>query len=115
MKTLVVVTHPDIENSIINKRWIEELSKYPDRFVVHQLHKVYPDEKIDVDAEQKLIEQYDKVVFQCPVCWFSSTALLKKWLAEVLINRWASGSKSDYKGAGRRHARAMSGGMDDPE
>lgn len=115
MKTLVVVTHPDIENSIINKRWIEELSKYPDRFVVHQLHKVYPDEKIDVDAEQKLIEQYDKVVFQFPVYWFSSPAFLKKWLDEVLIYGWAYGSKSDYKVAGKKVALAMSVGLDEYE
>ena len=28
MKTLVIVAHPDIEKSRINKRWIEELEKY---------------------------------------------------------------------------------------
>ena len=28
MKTLVIVAHPDIEKSKINKRWIEELEKY---------------------------------------------------------------------------------------
>jgi putative NADPH-quinone reductase len=27
MKTLIIVTHPDIEKSAINKRWIEELKK----------------------------------------------------------------------------------------
>jgi len=25
MKTLIIVTHPNIEDSLINKRWIEEL------------------------------------------------------------------------------------------
>jgi putative NADPH-quinone reductase len=29
MKTLIIVTHPDIEKSAINKRWIEELKKSP--------------------------------------------------------------------------------------
>ena len=28
MKTLIIVTHPHIEDSLINKRWIEELEKY---------------------------------------------------------------------------------------
>lgn len=115
MKTLVVVTHPDIESSVINKRWIEELGKYPDRYVIHQLYKVYPDEKIDVDAEQKLIEQYDKVVFQFPVYWFSSPAFLKKWIDEVLIYGWAFGSKSEYKVSGKQVALAMSVGLDSYE
>ena len=63
MKILIIVTHPNIQDSIINQRWIEELYKYPEKFYVHQLHEVYPNEKIDVMAEQKLIEQYDKIVF----------------------------------------------------
>ncbi len=29
MKTLVIVTHPNIEQSVINKRWIAELAKSP--------------------------------------------------------------------------------------
>ena len=39
MKTLVIVTHPDIEHSIINKRWIEELRKYPEEYTIHELYK----------------------------------------------------------------------------
>jgi len=42
------------------------LLKFPDRYTVHQLHEVYPDENIDVLAEQRLIEHHDKIVFQFP-------------------------------------------------
>jgi putative NADPH-quinone reductase len=66
MKTLIIVTHPEIEKSVINKRWIEELEKYPEKYTVHQLYKAYPDGKIDVTKEQKLMESYDKIVFQFP-------------------------------------------------
>ncbi len=55
MKTLVIVIHPDIKNSVINKRWVEELNKFPDKYVVHPLYEVYPDERINVLAEQKLV------------------------------------------------------------
>ena len=48
MKTLVIVTHPDIEKSVINKKWIDELKKYPEKYTVHQLYKAYPDGKINV-------------------------------------------------------------------
>jgi len=97
MKTLVIVTHPNMESSVVNRRWIEELKKYPDDFEIHQLYKVYPDEKINVLAEQRLMENYDKIVFQFPMYWFSCPPLLKKWFDEVLIYGWAFGRKSGYK------------------
>ncbi|WP_442588413.1 NAD(P)H-dependent oxidoreductase [Pedobacter sp. AW31-3R] len=115
MKTLIIVTHPDIDHSVVNKRWIEELNKFPDKYVVHQLHEVYPDEKIDVQAEQKLMEQYDKIVFQFPFYWFSSPGFFKKWLDEVLTHGWAYGSKSGYKLSGKKVALAMSVGVDEKD
>ncbi|GHC61051.1 NAD(P)H-dependent oxidoreductase [Ulvibacter litoralis] len=110
MKTLVILIHPDIENSITNKRWIEELEKYPNKFDIHQLYKVYPDEKINVLAEQKLMEKYNKVIFQFPLYWFSSPPLLKKWFDEVLIYGWAFGSKSGYKLEHKKIGLAISAG-----
>jgi len=115
MKTLVIVTHPNIKESVINKRWVEELNKFPDKYVVHQLYEVYPNEKIDVEAEQKLVEQYDKIVFQFPLYWFSSPPLLKKWLDEVLTHGWAYGSKSGYKFGGKKVALAITAGIDKDE
>jgi putative NADPH-quinone reductase len=115
MKTLIIVIHPNIESSVINKRWIEELHKFPDQFVVHQVHKVYPDEKINVLAEQRLIEQYEKIVFQFPFYWFNCPPLFKKWLDEVLTYEWAYGSKSGYKVSGKKIALALSVGIDEQE
>ncbi|GEM50537.1 NAD(P)H oxidoreductase [Empedobacter brevis NBRC 14943 = ATCC 43319] len=115
MNTLVIVIHPDIENSAINKRWIAVLNKYPEKFYVHQLHKVYPDEKIDVSAEQKLIEAYDKIVFQFPFYWFNCPPFFKKWLDEVLTYGWAYGSGSGYKVSNKKIALAISVGIDEKE
>jgi putative NADPH-quinone reductase len=53
MKTLVIVAHPNLDTSVINKRWIEELQKYPDKYTVHELYKVYPDGNIDVEKKNK--------------------------------------------------------------
>ncbi|MET3878824.1 NAD(P)H-dependent oxidoreductase [Chitinophaga sp. OAE865] len=113
MKTLVIVVHPDMESSVINKRWVEELSRYPEKYHIHQLYKVYPDEKIDVPAEQRLIEQYDKIVFQFPFYWFSSPPLLKKWFDEVLTYGWAYGSKSGYKAGDKKIGLVISAGIDE--
>ncbi len=112
MKTLIIVTHPDIDNSAVNKRWIEELSKHPQKFDIHQLYKIYPDEKIDVLAEQHLLEQYQKIVFQFPFYWFSSPPLLKKWFDQVLTRGWAYGSKSGFRLGDKKIGLAITAGID---
>ncbi|MBE4947928.1 NAD(P)H-dependent oxidoreductase [Chryseobacterium culicis] len=113
MKTLVIVTHPDIEKSVINKKWIEELKKYPEKYKVHQLYEAYPDGKINVAEEQKLMESYDKIVFQFPFYWFSSPPLLKQWLDEVVLYGWAYGSSSGFKLAGKKMSLAVTAGIDE--
>lgn len=78
MKTLVVVSHPNIEKSRINRRWVEELKKYPE-LTVHELYKEYPNETIDVEKEKRLLLEHDRIVWQFPFYWYSSPSLLKKW------------------------------------
>lgn len=95
MKTLVIFAHPDFEKSRVNKRWIKELEKYPDEFMVHKLYSFYPDEKIDVKKEQKLVEEHGNIILQFPLYWFSSPSLLKKWLDEVLTPGFAYGENGD--------------------
>lgn len=115
MKTLVIVTHPDMKNSLVNKRWMEELNKFPGKYTVHSLYEKYPDEKLDVPAEQKLVEQHGRIVFQFPFYWFNCPPLLKKWLDEVLTRGWAYGSRSGYKVSGKKVALAISLGVDEHE
>lgn len=83
-----------MEMSVVNIRWTEELRKFPDKYTVHELHKAYPDGKIDVEKEQKLVEAHDKLVLQFPIFWFNSPPLLKQWLDEVFTYGWAYGSKA---------------------
>jgi len=112
MKILIIVIHPHMETSIINKRWTEELNKYTEKYTVHELYKAYPDGVFNIEKEQKLIESYDKIIFQFPFYWFSSPPLLKKWFDEVLLYGWAYGSKSGYKAGGKKIALAISTGID---
>ncbi|MGG4217960.1 NAD(P)H-dependent oxidoreductase [Paenibacillus jamilae] len=94
MSTLVIVVHPDLAESRINKRWMQELKKQSS-VTVHNLYEVYPDEQINVANEQKLLEQHDRIVLQFPFYWYSSPPLLKKWLDKVLTYGWAYGSEGD--------------------
>ncbi|MCM2677479.1 NAD(P)H-dependent oxidoreductase [Alkalicoccobacillus plakortidis] len=95
MKTLVIIGHPDIEASIVNKKWIEEMKLYPDLFTIHELEKEYPDGVIDIKIEQSLIESHGNLVLQFPVHWFNCPPILKKWLDEVFTDGWAFGKSGD--------------------
>ncbi|WP_152658606.1 NAD(P)H-dependent oxidoreductase [Oceanobacillus sp. CFH 90083] len=95
MKTLIVVGHPNLSSSVINKKWIEELKKYPDLFTVHELSTIYPDEKFDVKKEQNLIMEHENLILQFPIYWFNGPSILKKWLDEVLTEGWAFGNTGD--------------------
>lgn len=112
-KTLIIVTHPDLAHSVVNKRWIDELNKFPEKYVVYDLYAVYPDDKIDVESEQQLLEKFDKIVFQFPFFWFNCPPLLKQWLDEVLVEGWAFGSDSGYKLSGKKIGMAISTGIDE--
>lgn len=111
MSTLIIVTHPNLESSVINKRWIAELEQHPQNYTVHHLDFLYPDGKIDVEQEQKMIESHDNIVFQFPFYWFNCPPLLKKWLDEVLTHGWAYGRNSEYKLKGKKIALAISTGI----
>ncbi|PKF74032.1 NAD(P)H-dependent oxidoreductase [Chryseobacterium sp. PMSZPI] len=113
MKTLIIIIHPDIEKSVINKKWIEALAKHPEKYTIHQLYKAYPEGKIDILKEQQLMESYDKIVFQFPFYWFSSPPLLKQWLDEVVLYGWAYGSNSGYKLEGKKMTLAVTTGIDE--
>jgi putative NADPH-quinone reductase len=110
LKTLVIVTHPSIEASVINRRWVEELKKYPEKYTIHELHKVYPDGNIDVEKEQHFIESHSNLILQFPVYWFNSPPLLKKWLDDVFVYGWAHGSNGGDKLKNRKVALAVSAG-----
>ncbi|QYK65468.1 MULTISPECIES: NAD(P)H-dependent oxidoreductase [Paenibacillus] len=91
MKTLVLVFHPNLSESRLNRRWTEEMDKQIG-VTVHRVYEAYPNEEIDVKAEQELLEQHDRIIMQFPLYWYSSPSLLKKWEDTVLTYGWAYGS-----------------------
>ncbi|MCR8980036.1 NAD(P)H-dependent oxidoreductase [Brevibacillus laterosporus] len=110
MKTLVIVAHPSIEDSRINKRWVQELTKHSDTITVHQLYSTYPDWTFQIEHEQKLVMEHERVIFQFPFYWYSSPPLLKKWLDDVFTHGWAYGSLGD-KLQGKELGLAISTGV----
>ncbi len=93
MKTLVIVAHPHIEKSVINKRWIDALTG---QVTIHQLYAAYPQgTPINVAHEQALVEKHDRIIFQYPLYWYAAPALLKEWIDSVFTDGWAYGAGGD--------------------
>ncbi|MBC2063473.1 NAD(P)H-dependent oxidoreductase [Listeria marthii] len=107
MKTLVIIAHPNIENSRVNKVWKEALLKNTADVQIHELYQAYPNWDINVAFEQQQLQNYDKVIIQFPFYWYSYPPLLKKWFDDVFSHGWAYGSKGD-KMADKKLALAIS-------
>lgn len=107
IKTLVILAHPNIEDSRVNNRWKRELLQYTHEITIHEIYKEYPNWSIDVLKEQKLLEAHSNIIFQFPLYWYSYPPLLKKWLDDVFTHGWAYGSQGD-KLKGKKLGIAMS-------
>lgn len=94
MKILVLIAHPSLSTSRFNKTW--KIALAHQEVTVHDLYASYPDGKIDPQKEQDLLTQHDRIVFQFPLYWYSTPALLKQWQDEVLTYGFAYGSKGTY-------------------
>ncbi|OXL86831.1 general stress protein [Paenibacillus sp. SSG-1] len=95
MKTMVIVSHPDLSQSKANRALLEALPKHTD-IHVRDLYQEYPDWQIDADREKQLLLAYDRIVLQFPFYWYSSPPLLKKWFDDVLTPGWAYGPGGEH-------------------
>lgn len=94
MKTLVIAVHPTMSQSRVNKTWVERMKK-EENVTVHDLYAAYPDFQVNVEQEQKLMLDHDRIIFQFPLYWYSTPALLKQWQDAVLTYGWAYGAEGN--------------------
>lgn len=80
MKTLIVVSHPDVAGSNTQQFLKASAEPVPD-VTWHQLD----DAPLDLEAERQLLLAADRVVFQFPLYWYSAPASLKRWLDQVWV------------------------------
>ncbi|PAF45011.1 NAD(P)H-dependent oxidoreductase [Helicobacter sp. 11S02596-1] len=78
MKTLILLAHPNIAESRINKTLISGIQNNPD-IAICDLYATYPDGKINADKQIALLKAYERIVFQFPLFWFSTPSLLKEY------------------------------------
>lgn len=95
MKTLVILAHPELENSIANKRIAQELKNKREDIEIRDIMALYPDYKIDIEAEQKALLTADTIIFQYPFWWYNMPAILKQWFDYVFNFNFAFGPEGD--------------------
>lgn len=89
MKILVLLAHPQLDRSRVNRTWVEHLQRYPE-ITIHHLYQEYFDAPFDIYRERELLLSHDRIVFQFPLFWYSTPAILKQWQDEVLSFVWAN-------------------------
>ncbi len=89
-EVLILFAHPAFQRSRVNRHLVRAVREL-DGVTFHDLYEEYPDFLIDVGREQELLERHEVVVFQHPLFWYSSPAILKEWQDLVLEHGWAYG------------------------
>lgn len=97
-KTLIIVDHPYYDLSVVNRRWLDEVRKFPDDFSIHNLQSAYPRSSIDAAFEHSLIDNSAAVVLQFPLFWYNCPPMLKSWMDLVLSLDWAYGRAWHFEG-----------------
>ncbi len=90
-KILINFAHPRFETSIANKMMVSAIQNL-EGVTFNDLYEEYPDFLIDIEREQKLLLEHDIIVFQHPLYWYSTPALLKEWQDLVLEAGFAYGN-----------------------
>ncbi len=81
IKTLVIVSHPYPERSVLTKG-LQEAAESLEGVRVRNLNTLYgyDTRRINGDAERKMMREHRRVVFIFPTHWFNITPMMKAWL-----------------------------------
>ncbi|WP_419914281.1 NAD(P)H-dependent oxidoreductase [Hoeflea sp.] len=89
-KILVLFAHPGQRYSRANTE-MAEVARQTRGVTLVDLYAEYPRFKINVETEQRRLLDHDVIVFQFPLFWYSTPALLKEWQDLVLEYGFAYG------------------------
>ena len=96
MKRILIVSgHPNLNDSFANKTILEETKKLLPEAEFACLDKLYPDFRIDVQAEQERLLRADIIVLQYPLFWYSAPSLLHRWMEQTFMHGFSHGRTGD--------------------
>jgi glutathione-regulated potassium-efflux system ancillary protein KefG len=107
---LVLFAHPAFHRSRV-QRVLRQAAHAVSGVTVHDVYEAYPDFDIDVAREQALLQAHDVIVWQHPLFWYSTPAIVKQWQDLVLTHGWAYGREGTaLHGKWWMHAVSAGGG-----
>lgn len=109
---LVLIFHPRLEASRVNKFLLEIMKSEP-HLKVKDMYELYPDFNIDIRKEQEDLLKADLIIMQHPFFWYAAPPLVKQWIDLVLEFGWAYGKGGDQlKGKKILHIISSRGGFE---
>ncbi|UYI49389.1 NAD(P)H-dependent oxidoreductase [Vibrio natriegens] len=116
IKTLVIVSHPYPEKSVMTKG-MQQAAESVKGVTVRNLETIYgfDTRAIDAQKERELTREHDRIVFMFPTHWFNITPMMKAYMndvwgsvgpglwqgKEILLVTTAAGGASTYGESGR--------------
>lgn len=96
MKTLVIVSHPIPEQSVVI-RALESVASNLPGVRVRNLETLYghDTQAFNIQVEQEAYADVDRVVYLFPIHWFNLTPMLKAYLNQVWSYGWAFGPNGE--------------------
>ncbi|MGL4387918.1 MAG: NAD(P)H-dependent oxidoreductase [Brevinema sp.] len=95
-KVTVILAHENLNStSVINKAVIDTLKSESPSIQCRNLDSLYPDFKINIEAEQQALIDRDIIVMQFPVQWYHIPAIMKQYIDKVWSFGWAFGPNGD--------------------
>ena len=91
-KVLLVLSHPNYKNSFANKTIVEKIKTLIPDIEIDHIDELYPDEKIDVKAEQEKLLRNNTIIFQFPMYWHNRPHFLSRWFEDVYEYGFAFGN-----------------------
>lgn len=89
---LVLYAHPSQHRSEANRPLFRQAKQTPGVTTV-DLYAEYPRFNINIDREQQRLVDHDVIIFQFPLYWYSTPAILKEWQDLVLEYNFAYGKE----------------------
>lgn len=89
---LIVSGHRDLNDSVVNKTILEEIARKLPEVEIDYLDKLYPDYKINVEAEQEKLVKADVIVLQFPIFWYAMPSLMSKWMEDTFLHGFSHGA-----------------------
>ena len=96
-KVLLVLSHPKYKESFANKIIVEKLKTLIPDIEIDHIDELYPDEKIDIKAEQEKLLRNDTIIFQFPMYCQNRPHFLSRWFEEVYEYGFAYGKEFKLK------------------